>query len=135
MRPQHVMKQIALLGAVVAAGCSSSAGSSGLLTGGTDATLSIEVRKGPLQPVTQVGEDSTAPVQDAVVVVRDSGGKELVRLTTDAAGMTQVDLAAGQYRVEVEQCPGATAPAPPQNVTLTVGNPVTATMECDTGIR
>ena len=135
MNSQRFLSGTALLGAVLLAGCSSNPGSSGLLGGGADASLSIEVRRGPLQPVTQVGTDNTAPVQDAVVVVRDSGGKELARLVTDAAGMAQVDLAAGQYRLEVEQCPGATAPAPPQNVTLTDGNPLTATMECDTGIR
>ena len=135
MKPQRLLKTTAVLGAVLAAGCSSYSGSSGLLGGGADATLTIEVRRGPLLPVTQTGEDNTAPVEDAVVVIRDSGGKELARLNTDAGGMAQVDLAAGQYRLEVEACPGATAPAPPQDVTLTDSKPVTATMECDTGIR
>ncbi len=114
-------------------GAGGSGGTGG--TGGADVSLTIEVRRGPLTPVEQIGTDNTAPVEDALVVVRDDGGKEVGRLMSDANGIAQLALPAGNYVVGVETCPGATAPAVPQSVELTEGTPATARLECDTGIR
>ncbi len=116
-------------------GTGGTGGSGGAGGTGADVSLTIEVRRGPLTPVEQIGSDNTAPVEDAVVVVRDAGGKEVGRLMSDANGIAQLALPAGNYVVGVETCPGATAPALPQTVELTDGSPATARLECDTGIR
>jgi hypothetical protein len=113
---------------LTAAGCGSAAGPPG--TG-----LSLTVERGPLQPVSQVGQPNTAPVQDASVVVSTESGGTVATALTDSAGRAVLGLAAGAYTVSLRTCPGAIALPSAISITVTEGELTSRTVECDTGIR
>ena len=97
--------------------------------------VTVEVRRGPITPVTLEGVDNTAPVAGAVVRVADLRGSERGRGVTDGGGLASVTVAAGSYQATVVTCPGAMAVPAPASVTVTAGVLTQVRLECDTGIR
>jgi hypothetical protein len=96
--------------------------------------MRVEVRRGPLQPVAREGEEDSAQVANARVVVR-AGGRALRSGRTDTQGQLQLMLAAGVYTVEVTDCPGALSLPAPEEVGVSAEGRTDVTLECDTGIR
>lgn len=97
--------------------------------------IALLVERGPIQPVSQVGQPNTEPVAGAQVAVADAGGSVTARVTTDSAGRADVPLVPGSYRVTVLTCPGALSLPPPAPADVTSGSFASLSLECDTGIR
>lgn len=97
-------------------------------------TVTISVRRGPIAPVAQPGEDNTAPVGDAEVrILRDEARIELKY--TGSTGLAEVVLEPGSYVARVTVCPGSLALPEPQPFTAAAGADNRVTLVCDTGIR
>lgn len=98
--------------------------------------VEVQVLRWPTQPVARDGENDTAPVAGAVVVVQRAVGGAAARAVTDSTGTARVPLPPGAYRVSVTTCPGAMSlPREPAEVSVTAGSLAAATLLCDTGIR
>ena len=97
--------------------------------------LAITVVRGPINPVSQPGEDNTAPVPDADLAILNSAGDELFLASTGADGTVRIALPVGRYAVEVRACPGALALPDRQPATVAEGEFTAVRLECDTGIR
>lgn len=111
---------------VIAAGCSADPDNG--------VTVTISVRRGPIMPVEQPGEDNTAPVGDAEVrILRDDARIELKY--TGSTGLATVVLEPGSYVARVTVCPGSMALPEPEPFTVTAGGDNRVTLVCDTGIR
>ena len=105
---------LSLLAAVMFACTSGGGATSGgdPITAGPQGTLTIDVRLHPLGPVELVGHELTSPVRDAVISIRTLQDVEILQLHTDAAGLVQVTLTDGEYRLDVLSCPGGRLPDP-----------------------
>lgn len=97
--------------------------------------LAITVVRGPINPVSQPGEDNTAPVPDAGLAILNSAGDDLFLATTGADGTVRIALAVGRYAVEVRSCPGALGLPDRQSATVVEDEFTAVRLECDTGIR
>ncbi|WP_218081527.1 carboxypeptidase regulatory-like domain-containing protein [Anthocerotibacter panamensis] len=104
---------------------------------GSPATgIQVEVRRGPISPVTRVGVDNTAPMPEARVRVVNQTRKEVAQAVTDAQGRSTVRLAPGTYEVMVMNCAGIRVGASePVEATVTADAMTPVRIECDTGIR
>lgn len=96
-----------------------------------------EVTAGPTCPVERPGDSACAarPVNGAVLVVRDAGGKEVARFTTDASGLFRIDLAPGTYTLAAQPTTGLMGTPAQQQVTVAVGRLTEIAVGYDTGIR
>lgn len=105
----------------------------------TGSVVSIVAVAGPTCPVVSDPPETNCddrPVDGAVIIVRDEGGAEVARTTTDAEGMATVELPPGRYLLEPQPVEGLMGTAPPIDVTViqdAVMDPVTVAY--DTGIR
>ncbi|MGH7573135.1 MAG: hypothetical protein ACREMK_15035 [Gemmatimonadota bacterium] len=125
-----------LLGAMFLAGILAAVGCTDGTTAPPPGTgLEILVLKGPIEPVEREGVENTAPVAEAVLVIRSFGGRRVAELTTNADGRTRAPLAPGRYTVVVERCPGALFLPEPATATVDIGVFAGVRLECDTGIR
>ena len=94
---------------------------------------------GPTCPVVSDPPDPNCddrPVDGAVIVVRDEGGGEVARMTTDADGNATLELAPGRYVLVPQPVEGLMGTAAPIEVTVVegaAGEPVMVAY--DTGIR
>ena len=98
------------------------------------AQLTIEVRRGPLGPVELVGHESTAPVEGAVITIRDQQDREVARARSDAEGRAHVTVAPGAYRVVLLTCPGARLPEALPVFVASDASTVVG-LQCDTEIQ
>lgn len=111
---------------VIAAGCSSDPDNG--------VTVTISVRRGPVMPVEEPGEDNTEPVGDAEVrILRDDARIELKY--TGSTGLATVVLEPGSYVARVTVCPGSMSLPEPLPFSVTAGSDNRVTLVCDTGIR
>ena len=120
---------LAALGLAVLIGCSDS-----IVGDDPDTGLTVSVFKGPIQPVAREGEDNSAPVADALVRVTAPGGGH-VEERTGPAGSVRINLAPGNYIVEVRECPGALSLPGPEETEVRSGLLADVLLMCDTGIR
>ncbi len=104
---------------------------------GTDPNTGFDilVTRGPIQPVAREGEDNSAPVEDALVLIRRTDASGDTRVRTDAAGNVIALLVPGDYQVEVRECPGAMSLPAPTAASVTPGELTALAFSCDTGIR
>jgi hypothetical protein len=112
-------------------------GDSSLVGSSTDPSvgIAVEVRRGPIMPVDRPGEDNTAPVPGAKVVVTTASGIPVAELTTDSLGAAGASVPPGDYRIATATCPGAMREAAPVVVTVVADSISAARLVCDTGIR
>jgi hypothetical protein len=90
----------------------------------------------PTCPVEQPGQSPCIrSVAGAVIVALDSGGKEVARATSDAAGAYFLPLAPGTYTISPMPVEGLMGTAAEQSVTVTAGAPLRLEINYDTGIR
>jgi hypothetical protein len=92
----------------------------------------------PITPVERPGVPDTRPVPGAIVSVQPAGGgAEIMRQTADAAGMFQIALPPGSYRlVPLPPDPGQIFPRGiPQDIVVGPGQVLDLTLTMDTGIR
>jgi len=110
-----------------------------LLSGGMvwamDTGLTVQVHRGPITPVTRMGVDNTAPVEQAVVRVVDAAGREVGRGKTNNKGEAHLPLKPGKYTVQVLACGQMRYLPEPEPVTITAEQPTKIRFDCDTGIR
>lgn len=99
--------------------------------------LEILVLRGPIEPVEREGEagENSAPVAEALVVIRAPAGRRITGVTTDMNGQARVALPPGPYTVELERCPGAMFLPEPVTATVDLGAFAGVRLDCDTGIR
>ncbi|HEY4753783.1 MAG TPA: hypothetical protein VIH37_10885, partial [Candidatus Limnocylindrales bacterium] len=71
----------------------------------------------------------------AVLVVKNAGGTEVARFTTDGSGLYRIALAPGAYTVEPQPVAGLMGTPAPQPVTVTPGKLAGLDIAYDTGIR
>ncbi len=96
--------------------------------------VTISVRRGPIQPVEQPGQDNTAPVDNAEVrILRDEATIKVE--DTGSNGLATVTLEPGRYVARITICPGSLAPPQPEPFTAGPGSDNRVTLVCDTGIR
>lgn len=129
-RRRSIARRPSLAVLVVLAGCATS-----ILGTDPDTGVDVAVRKGPIFPVVQPGQDDTAPVEDARVRIRPLGADGHAEARTDAGGMAGFALVAGTYEVAVLECPGTLALPAPDTAIVTAGERTVLTLVCDTGIR
>lgn len=145
------LSSIAVLALAVAMAACTSAGTSGSpsgrpgISGGPGASSAPIVTgiagtaiAGPTCPVQKVPPDPSCaprPVTGAVLVVRDSSGTEVARLTTDAAGAFQTSLPAGAYVVMPQAVTGLMGTAPEVAVIVKDRAVTPVEIAYDTGIR
>jgi hypothetical protein len=100
-----------------------------------DGAIQVIVVRGPLHPVDQPGQLNEEPVQGALVMARPAFGDVTRSTSTNAFGVAHFRVAAGTWRLAVQNCPGALGTPIDQTVQVTPGGFATARFECDTGIR
>lgn len=100
-----------------------------------DTGLDILVTRGPIQPVAREGEDNSAPVEDALVLIRRTDASGEIRVRTSGDGKAIALLVPGDYRVEVRECPGALSLPDPIAASVAAGELRALSFSCDTGIR
>ena len=95
------------------------------------------VTAGPTCPVERPGDPACAPrmVAGAVLLVRDGGGAEVARVTTDASGLFRFSLQPGDYTLEPQPVEGLMGTAQPMPFTVTEGTLTWLDVAYDTGIR
>lgn len=95
------------------------------------------VTASPTCPVERPNDPNCAPrpVADAVLVVRGSGGKEVIRFTTDASGLYRIPLQPGDYTLEPQAVKGVLGTASPTPFTVVAGRQTAVPVNYDTGIR
>ncbi len=126
--------------AILAAGCVDPAGmgpeintqSASLTTG-----VAGQVRLGPISPVSREGEENSAPMPDATIVIEREGGGILGHVVSDADGLFFVTLAAGTYVFTPQKTSKSIYPGipPAERVTVPSEGVVNVHFEYDTGIR
>ncbi len=128
-----------LMTLIVVAGCSRAAvpGTSALPS---IATVSGDVRAGPVCPVERPGDSACAPrpVAGATIVIEKASGGEVARVTSAGDGTFRVQLAAGDYQLVPQPVAGLMGTAPPLSLTVQTGGatiPATIVIQYDTGIR
>lgn len=100
--------------------------------------LLITATAGPTCPVVTDPPDpgcADKVVPGAIVVVRDSSGSEVARVTLDAQGFAIVEVPAGGYVVEPQPVEGLMGTAAPVSVTVVEGAATPVVLGYDTGIR
>lgn len=130
MRGSCVLTALAVV--MVSASCDSSWGT----TTSTLAPTMVEgsVLAGPTCPVEQPGQVCPpAPVAGTVVAI-DGEGSTVASTETDATGHYSLGLPAGEYTLHVI-VDGLFPTCPDTPITVRSGAPVTANIDCDTGIR
>ena len=106
--------------------------------GGGATGIAITAVAGPTCPVETVPPDPNCeprPVAGAVVSVQDAAGKEVAKVTLDAAGMGFVDVPAGAYVVVAESAEGMMGLPEPQKIVVEAGRATAVALAFDTGIR
>ncbi len=103
---------------------------------GEGATLSGQVIAGPACPdrIDSSGCQEQ-PVESAVLIVRDSEGKEVTRVTSDADGQFSVKLQPGRYYLEPMPVPGLLGTPGEIEIVVEEMSIAPITIEYDTGIR
>ncbi len=91
-------KHIILIGLFLLAACSSLPTDTGVLAG--------EVSIGPLQPAVQEGVPEPTPAPEVfaarkILVLSESGRREIARVSIDPDGTYQVILPVGRYQVDI----------------------------------
>jgi hypothetical protein len=100
--------------------------------------ISVTALAGPVCPVETDPPDpdcAPRPVANATIVIRNEGGTEMARLTTDAAGEAWVELPAGAYVLEPQPVEGLLGTAPTTEVTVEADRMTAVQVDYDTGIR
>jgi hypothetical protein len=70
------------------------------------------------------------------VVITNTSGQEVARVTTDSNGAFETAVPAGNYTITPQPVTGLMGVAPPVSVTVDAnGNPGPIELEYDTGIR
>ena len=95
----------------------------------------VSVWKGPIQPVAMEGQENSAPVAGAVILVERVDGSGSSRITTGAEGRITANFRPGAYAVTVEECPGAMVLPEPVGAVVISGGFALVRFDCDTGIR
>ncbi len=92
---------------------------------------------GPTCPVERPGDPACAPrmVDGADLVIRNAGGAEAARFTTDGSGLFRVVLPQGDYTLEASQVEGFMGTPGPMPLTVTDGAETWLDVPYDTGIR
>ena len=93
---------------------------------------------GPVCPVESVPPDPNCaprPVADAIVLIRDGGGSDVVRVVTAADGSFFAAVPAGDYVVEPQPVAGMMGTAGSLQVAVTDGSAAQVQLDYDTGIR
>lgn len=102
-------------------------------------TVSGHVLAGPTCPVVRVPPDPDCddrPVPGAVIVVIGTGGEEVARTETDAAGAFSFSLPPGEYELAPQPVEGLLGTAAPVRIAVVDGaDPEPVTFAYDTGIR
>jgi hypothetical protein len=128
------LTSLCLLAVLLASLCACTRG-----TGAAETTVAGLVTAGPTCPVVTVSPDPSCadrPVADAAIVVQDAGGREVARITSDPEGAFAVELPPGAYRFVPQPVSGLLGTAPPMEVRVAVGEPITGlVVSYDTGIR
>ena len=95
------------------------------------------VTGGPTCPVERPGDPACAAriVAGAVLTVRDAGGNEVARFTTDASGFYRIALPAGEYTLEGAPVEGFMSGPSPASFTVADGALTSLDPGYDTGIR
>jgi len=95
------------------------------------------VTGGPTCPVERPGDPACAArlVAGAVLVVKDGGGTEVARFTTDASGFYRIALPAGSYTLEAGPVEGFMSGPKPEAFTVNGGAMTALDLSYDTGIR
>jgi len=124
---------LALLLVIAAMGCTPApAGSTYAITGVALAGPTCGAE--PASPVP--GHCAPRPVAGAVLVLTDTGGHEVVRVTTAQDGSWTVALAVGTYTLTPQPVSGLLGTARPVEVVVRPGAvPTGVQIEYDTGIR
>ncbi len=95
------------------------------------------VTAGPTCPVVRPGASGCddRPVAAAVLLVKDAGGSEVARFTTDASGLFRIALAPGSYTLEPQAVAGILGNARPAPFTVEDAKLTLVAVSYDTGIR
>jgi hypothetical protein len=121
-----------ILAAAALFGCSHQQQASGVLTG--------HVSIGPLVPVVREGVPEPTPAPEVyaarqVVIYRSDGRKEIARAGIDASGDYRVDLAPGNYVVDINHGGIDMASGLPAEIQIQAGQITRLDIDIDTGIR
>jgi hypothetical protein len=108
-----------------------------LAAAATSSGIGGHATAGPVCPVERPNDPACDPrsVDGAVLLVKDSGGTEIARFTTDASGLFRFALPAGSYRFEPQPVSGLMGGAKPASVDVTDGKLSIVPADYDTGIR
>ena len=108
-----------------------------LAAAATVAGVGGRVTASPVCPVQKVGDTSCdpKPVAGAVLAVKDRGGTEVARFTTDTSGIYRIPLAAGTYTLEPQPVAGLMGTPAPLPFTVPSGALAIVPVAYDTGIR
>jgi len=103
-----------------------------------ESTIRGSAVAGPVCPVETIPPDpdcAARPVAGAVLIVRDAGGQEIARATTDAGGAFSVSIHAGEYVLEPLSVDGLLGTPSAQAVAIGPGETIEIDFDYDTGIR
>lgn len=91
----------------------------------------------PVEPASPVpGQCAARPVAGAILVITNSGGHEVARVTTMADGSWSTALQAGTYTLTAQPVAGLLGTARPMAIIVAAGPaPSAIQIEYDTGIR
>jgi hypothetical protein len=92
------------------------------------------VKRGPITPVCRVDEPCTEPAKH-VTLLFARAGRVVRRSTTDVNGRYRVRLAAGLYRVRLNNSPGIGRGIAPNQVRVRDARYARVNFSIDTGIR
>ena len=110
---------------------------SALTAAATTAGVGGRVTGGPTCPVERPGDPACAArlVAGAVLVVKDAGGTEVARFTTDASGFYRIALPPGEYGLDAGPVEGFMSGPKPEAFTVNAGALTVLDLAYDTGIR
>lgn len=124
---QRGLAPIAL--AVLLASCGAAPAASG-----TGIVGIVEVA--PTCPVERINSPCPPHPMAATIVIKDSGGAEVARVTSGGDGHFKVDLPAGSYTLIGLTVGGSPLPRPlPTSAVVSQGRYTTVTVDYDSGIR
>ncbi len=108
-----------------------------LAAAATSSGVGGRVTASPVCPVQRLGDTTCdpKPVDGAVLVVKDQGGAEVARFTTDASGLYRIPLPAGTYTLEPQPVAGLMGTPAPLPFTVAAGELTLLPVAYDTGIR
>jgi hypothetical protein len=104
----------------------------------TSSTVTGHVVAGPTCPDEQVSPDvgcAPRPVGGATMTIRDSAGKDLAVIVSDANGSFALTLPPGDYVLVADPVEELMGTPQPLTFTVLAGSPLALTVEYDTGIR